>query len=110
MLALVADLPPGFVPPYLKAEAARFGARLAAARGDEESATRGFAEAQAALDALGYRYWSARCRLDRAEWLVERDRPAAVLLAEEAAVVFEELSAPHWARRARALTSESVSV
>jgi hypothetical protein len=106
----ITDLPPGFVPPYLKAEAARFGARLAAARGDDDAANAAFAEAQQQLDSLGYRYWSARCRLDHAEWLAANDRDGAAALASAAGAVFDELAATAWATRARALAPAGAEV
>jgi tetratricopeptide (TPR) repeat protein len=108
--SVVTDLPPGFVPPYLKAEAARFGARIAAARGDAEGAAAGFAEAEEALDALGYRYWVARCRLDHAEWLVADDAVQAMELAGQAAETFDGLGATVWATRARRLLREKATV
>jgi class 3 adenylate cyclase/tetratricopeptide (TPR) repeat protein len=106
----VADLPPGFLPPYLQAEAARFGAHIAAAHGDAEGAARGFAEAEAALDALGYVYWVARCRLDHAEWLAHEDPGQANELAGKAAETFDQLGATVWADRSRRLVRERTTV
>jgi hypothetical protein len=104
------ELPPGFVPPYLKAESARFSARIAAARGDDTTAAAAFADAERQLEALGYPYWLARCRLDHAEWLASSDPAAAAALAAQAAVVFEQLTATTWAARAKVLAPETVSV
>jgi tetratricopeptide (TPR) repeat protein len=109
MLRRITDLAPGFVPPYLKAESARFSARIAAARGDEATAAAGFAQAERELEALGYPYWLARCRLDHAEWLAPRDPGAAGVLAEEAALAFEQLAATPWAARARSLVPQLVT-
>ena len=110
LLHRITDLPPGFVPPYLKAESGRLGARIAAHRGDDETAARLFAEAEDGLERLEYPYWLARCRLDRAEWLAVTDQAAAASLASDAAKVFDELGATVWADRARALTTTTVSV
>src|SRR4051812_2427307 len=49
ILARIRDLPPGFVPPYLRAGCSRFGARIAAARGDAETAERLFVDAEQRL-------------------------------------------------------------
>jgi class 3 adenylate cyclase/tetratricopeptide (TPR) repeat protein len=108
LLAKVADLPPGFVSPYLHAEAARFGARIAAQRGDAGAAERGFASAEEQLAALGYRYWLARARLDHAEWLRGTEAGRAAELATAAAATFEELAAGPWAQRAKAVAVVAV--
>src|SRR3954453_1856002 len=67
MLATIADLPKGLGPAYLRAEVARFTARIAALRGDAGRAEESFADAERQLEALGYSYWLARARLDHAE-------------------------------------------
>jgi tetratricopeptide (TPR) repeat protein len=110
MLGRITELPPGFVSPYLKAESARFAARIAAARGDDDHAAAGFADAERQLEALGYSYWLARCRLDHADWLAPHDPQTAGVLAAQAAAVFEQLAATKWAERAHALVPEAVSV
>jgi hypothetical protein len=110
MLALVTEMPPGFVPPYLKAESARFGARLAAAIGRDDEAERLFVSAAEQLEALGYRYWLARTRLDHAEWLTVTGRPGGGPLAAAAAATFDELLARVWAERARGLQPAAVGV
>jgi tetratricopeptide (TPR) repeat protein len=110
LLDRVRLLPPGFVPPYMRAECSRFGARIAAARGDVDEAERLFDDAERRLADLGYEYWLARARLDHAEWLVSVDRrDAARTPATQASEVFGRLKASAWASRATALVSESAS-
>src|SRR3954453_7928868 len=111
ILARIRDLPPGFVPPYLRAGCSRFGARIAAARGDAETAERLFVDAEQRLAELGYDYWLARARLDHAQWLMTVDRTAdAPDLAAQAAATFDRLKAPLWRERAEAITPETVAV
>jgi hypothetical protein len=111
LLQRIAALPPGFVPPYLRAGCSRFGARLAAARENGDEAERLFVDAAQRLTELGYGYWLARTQLDHAQWLVTVDRQTeAAGLAARAADTFARLRAPLWLDRARAITPESVTV
>ncbi|MGH9072926.1 MAG: hypothetical protein ACRDZQ_02220 [Acidimicrobiales bacterium] len=130
LLALVADQPAGLVPPFLRAQAARFrarfragagtgagdGTRAGAGTGVEARAGAGagehagveedFAESEALLERLGYPYWLAFSRLDHAEWLAAQDRPdRAPELAALAAGTFERLGAVPLLRRARSLVA-----
>ena len=96
--------PAGLVPPYLRQMAVHYRARLAAATGDQVEADRLFGLANDGLAALGYPYWLARARLDRAEWLVSIDRHSeAAEFAGRALATFDELAAPVWSDRARRL-------
>jgi hypothetical protein len=66
-------------------------------------------EAEAGFRELGYPYWTARAQLERAEWLVERDRFSdARDLAAEAATAFEAVGVPPMLARARALADDVV--
>jgi class 3 adenylate cyclase/tetratricopeptide (TPR) repeat protein len=103
-------LPPGFVPAYMQAESSRFGARIAAARGDAPETERLFADAERRLADLGYEYWLARTRLDHAEWLASVDRrDEAYMPAAQAYDAFSRLRASAWVARAAALVPQSVS-
>jgi tetratricopeptide (TPR) repeat protein len=106
LLALVADRPPGNVPPYLRAQMARYRARLAGARGHHHRLDDSFLEAEALFRDLGYAYWLAACQVDHAAWLVAQDRPAeAAALLTDAAGTFERLGASPSLQRARELMS-----
>jgi predicted ATPase/class 3 adenylate cyclase len=94
LVAIVAGRPVGHVPPYLRAQLARFRARLAAARGRHESVAEDFLAADAMLTELGYPYPLALVRRDHGAWLLSRDRAGEArphLLAAEA--TFEALGA-----------------
>ena len=104
VLHRVSEHPRGLVSPYLRAEAARFEARLAARRGDAEVALRQFTAAAEAFQEIGNGYRVARTQLDHAEWLASVGRAdEASALAGLAAPVFERLRATPWAVRARKL-------
>ncbi|MGI8681066.1 MAG: hypothetical protein ACR2JO_02805 [Mycobacteriales bacterium] len=103
-MAIVADRPLGHVPPYLRAQHARYRARLDAARGEHDEVEAGFTTTEDILAELGYPYWLARTRLDHAVWLTERGQPdSAALLAEQAAEVFAQLGAAPALTQARRL-------
>ena len=108
----VADLPPGFVPPYLKAETLLYDARLAVARGDSDAdlVETQFTNAANQLRALGYRYWVARAQLDHAGWLGRTGRAHAGEVAAAAAEAFDDLGATPYAERARTLATNDVTV
>src|SRR5207302_5996429 len=58
----------------LGAQVARFGARLAAARGDDAAVEPGFEEAAELFREIGFRFWLAVALLEHGEWLVEQHR------------------------------------
>ena len=64
LLALLGDLPPGHVPPFLRAQVARGRGLLALAADDRDVARRHFAAAAEVLGALGYAYSLAQVRAD----------------------------------------------
>jgi class 3 adenylate cyclase/tetratricopeptide (TPR) repeat protein len=84
LFALVAERPPGHVPPFLHAQLSRFRARLAAARGERDGVEDDLRAAVAGLDRLDYPYWRALAQADLAEWLRAEGR------AEEAAALLDE--------------------
>ncbi len=97
---LVEERPPGHVGPYLRAQAPRARALLAAARGEQAGVEEGLLGAIDAFRALGYPYWLARTQTDLAAWLIDNGRGAdAAPLLEDAIAVFEHLrAAPALAR------------
>ncbi len=100
VLALLADRPPGHVPPYLQAEVAHYQARLDG--GDDAHGL--YAEAARILRELGYPLFLARVLCDWAQWLTEQARPTeAAVLADEAVAVLEPLGAAPDLARAGAL-------
>jgi len=105
---LVADLErlrAGETTPFLMAQAARFRARLSAARDDA-----GFSSAVAAFRDLSTPFWLAVTLLEQGEWLTARalSSEAAPLLAE-AQEIFTRLHASPWQERlARVANLESL--
>ena len=100
LINVVATRPIGTVPPYLRAQLARFNAMLAAARGDTSTVEADFATAVRILAELGYPYWQAVVQTDLARWLLEHGRSgeASSLLDEAAAVADRLRAAPQQSR------------
>ena len=88
MLTLVRGRGPGDAPPFLRAQLARFGARVRWTRGDRgreiESDLR---SAVGQLDDLGYPYWAALARYDLAVVLTDASEVSAA--GREATKVIE---------------------
>jgi hypothetical protein len=94
LLRMVAEAPPGHVPPYLKAQLARYTALVSIARGETTGVEAGLRSAIETLTKLGYRYWLARAQADLAQWLVGQGRAhQATPLLDEAIATFTELGA-----------------
>jgi tetratricopeptide (TPR) repeat protein len=94
LLDMVTGRPVGHVPPYLRAQLARFRGLLAAARGQHDGVEADLERAADILDDLGYPYHHAVTLLDRAEWLIARSRGAeAPPLLEQAEDVFTHVGA-----------------
>jgi class 3 adenylate cyclase/predicted ATPase len=111
LLAMVAELPPGNVPRYLRAMMARYRARLDAARGRHDHVDANFLDATTRFRELGYPYFLAIAQLDHAAWLVAQDRPAdARELLTAAVVTFERLAATPALLRAQELMSRITHV
>jgi hypothetical protein len=91
--------------PLLEAEATRARARLAAHRGEPESADRGFRRAIKMFGELQTPFYLARAQLEYAELLSATSRDAARVeaLRGEAAAVFEAVGARPWLERAATL-------
>ncbi|MGH2872066.1 MAG: ATP-binding protein [Solirubrobacteraceae bacterium] len=111
LIRLLADLPPGHVPPYLRAQLARGRALLAAAEGEHETVEQGLQSAVAMFEKLGYAYWLAVARIDLAAWLIDRDRgDEAAPLLEQAIETLTLLRAAPALERARQLSETIASL
>jgi hypothetical protein len=112
LLAIVADRPPGHVPPFLRVQHIRFRALVAAARGGDAFAVE--SDLRAAVDgfrSLGYPFWLGRALLDLGEWLTAQGSPeAAVPAIAEAVEIFTALGAKHWQARAEAKRPDNRAV
>ena len=109
LLDQIEALAPGHRPPFLRAQAGRFRARLAAARGENDHAEQGFKTAAQIFREHGIPFWLAVVELEHAEWLATQDRndDAGPLLGE-AREIFERLEAAPWLDRLAA-RSEAVA-
>jgi len=100
LLGEIEALRPGELSPYGQAQGARFGARLAAARGDRERVELGYAAAAGRFRALSMPFLLAVTLLEHAEWLVGQGSIAeAGPLLSEARDTFEQLKASPWLER-----------
>jgi len=107
LLGIVESARPGLVTPYLRAHAARFAARLAAARGDDESVEPGFLAAVLGFRAIKMPFDLAVTLLEHAEWLTQQGRSSeADSGVEEATQIFEQLGAKPWLDRVSRLGTE----
>ena len=84
LVTLLADEPPGHVPPFLRFQLARGRALTDAAAGEQDAVQAGLTAAIDGFRSLGYPYWHAVAQLDLAAWFQSqrRDGDAAPLLAE----------------------------
>ena len=104
LLSLLAQRPPGHVPPYLRAQVARGAGLLAAAAGDLATAEGQLRAAIERLAALAYPYWLARAQTDLASVLIDDHRaPEARVLLDEAITVLKDLRAAPALERAENL-------
>jgi class 3 adenylate cyclase/tetratricopeptide (TPR) repeat protein len=86
------SVPPGSVPPLVKAHLRRADALISASKGATDGVEEALENVERAFAGLGYRYWHARAQLDLAEWLARRgDQERAHALAASAAEVFKQL-------------------
>ena len=74
LIALLGDLPPGHVPPFLRAHLARGRGLLALAADDRAAAHDHLVTAVQMMSALGYPYWLARARTDLGALLIDDGR------------------------------------
>ena len=94
LVELLAELPPGHIPPYLEAQLARARALIDAAEDRHESAEARLRDVIDQFAALGYPYWEAFTQTDLAEWLIGQRRASeADPLLEEAARTLHPLGA-----------------
>ena len=101
LVAEIEAMKPGGQPPFLRAQAARFRARLASSRADRDSVEQGFKTAEQIFREYAIPFWLAVTQLEHAEWLLERGRAeeAEPLLAESREM-FDRLEATPWLERA----------
>ncbi len=104
LLALLANRPPGHVPPFLRAQLARGDGLLAAADADHATAEARFRAAIEELSSLGYPYWVAQVQTDLGGVLIDDHRAAeARVLLDEAIAVLKDLGAAPALERAENL-------
>jgi len=104
MLGIVEQARPGMVPPMLRAQAARFRARLAALRGVDDGVEDGFATAIAGFREIGVPFELAETLLELAEWQEARGRHGeARVSATESRDFFDRLGARPWIDRVQRL-------
>jgi class 3 adenylate cyclase/tetratricopeptide (TPR) repeat protein len=104
LITLLAEAPPGRIPPYLRAELARARGLLAAAEDRHDDAERELMRAVDELCTLGYPYHLALAQTDLARWLIERGREAeAEVPLEQACAVLRGLDATPALARAETL-------
>jgi class 3 adenylate cyclase/tetratricopeptide (TPR) repeat protein len=101
LLARIDAMRPGQRPPTLQAQAARFRAGLAAARGEHDGVEQGFKTAAAIFREHGLTFLLAVTELEHGEWLMGQGRvDEAEPLLTEAREIFERLEATPWLERA----------
>jgi class 3 adenylate cyclase/tetratricopeptide (TPR) repeat protein len=110
LVGRIDEIQPGKRPPFLWAQAARFRARVGAARGELDGVEQGFKTAEAVFREHGLTFFLAITQLEHGEWLTGQGRAddAEPLLAE-AREIFERLEATPWLERARARVGAEVS-
>jgi class 3 adenylate cyclase/tetratricopeptide (TPR) repeat protein len=100
LIRRIEALAPGHRPPFLRAQAARFHARLAAARGEHDHVEQGFKTAEQIFREHSLPFWLAVAQLEHAEWLATRERGEdAASLLDEARDTLERLGAAPWLER-----------
>jgi hypothetical protein len=114
LLALLSARPPGQLPPYMHAHAARARGLLARGGGEHETTEAELRDAVDRFAELGYPYWLAVAATDLADCLIEQDRAAdaAPLLAQaiETLTALGAVPALARARELRALMASSVQI
>jgi hypothetical protein len=110
LLSLLADRPPGHVPPFLRAQLARGDGLLAAADGDRATAAAQIGLAADRLESLAYPYWLAQARTDLAGVLLDDGRPdeARSLLEDTTEVLGRLRAIPALGRAETMLASVSI--
>ena len=104
LIALLADLPPGHIPPFLRHHLARARGLLAAASGEHEQVEADLQAAVSGFEALRYPYWQAVAQTDLAAWLIDQGRTQeAAALLQDAATALQRLGAAPALARAQGL-------
>jgi hypothetical protein len=100
LVSLLAEQPPGHIPPYLAAQLARGRALVAAADGGHDAVEADLGSAIAGFRELRYPYWLAVTNTDLANWLIGQDRQseAAPLLDDAIGSLTSLAAAPALAR------------
>jgi len=100
LLGVIEGLRLGELTPYVQAQGARFGARLAAARGETDRVEPGFEAAARQFADLSMPFARAVTLLEHGEWLTSQARVSeAGPMFEQAHTTFEELRAVPWLQR-----------
>jgi class 3 adenylate cyclase/tetratricopeptide (TPR) repeat protein len=101
LVRLIDALRPGDKPPFLRAQASRFRARLAAIGGENDTVDPNFTDAERTFREFRIPFWLGVTQLEHAEWLRDQGRTdeAEPLLAE-AREIFARLDAAPWLERA----------
>jgi len=109
LIARIDSIPPGRRPPSLRAQSARFRARLAAERRQHEGVEQGFKTAAGIFREHGLTFLMAVTELEHGEWLVAQGRAdEAEQLLAEAREIFERLEATPWSERANVVAHAEV--
>ncbi|MBV9416734.1 MAG: hypothetical protein JO363_17255, partial [Solirubrobacterales bacterium] len=104
LLSVLATLPPGHVPPYLRAHVAHAYGLLAKAKGDASQAESFFSAAIEGFGALGFPYWLATAQTELGALLIEEERVNECRPSlDEARAVFTRLGAAPMLQRVEAL-------
>jgi class 3 adenylate cyclase/tetratricopeptide (TPR) repeat protein len=107
LLQTVREAHSGQVTPWLRAQAARLGARLSTAAGQHDLVEPDFVTAEAGFRDVGAPFDLAVAQTQHAEWLVARGREdKAAPLRDLALATFQSLQAQPWIERLGALSSE----
>jgi class 3 adenylate cyclase/tetratricopeptide (TPR) repeat protein len=110
LLRIVEAFGKGQMTPFAHAQANRFRARVAAARGDAHRAEAAFAAAIGTMHEIGVSFWLAVAKLEHGEWLTAQGRAGeAEPLLDEARETFERLEATPWLERAVQASGEELA-
>jgi class 3 adenylate cyclase/tetratricopeptide (TPR) repeat protein len=110
LLAVPRDFGKGESTPSWRGQTSRLEARLAAARGEQDSVEPNFKAAAGQFREIGVPYWLAVTLGEHAEWLAAQERAdEAAPFVAEARDIFERLKARPWLERLRSLEDSRAS-
>ncbi len=110
LLGVIESLRPGELTPYVQAQGARFGARLAAARKEADRVEAGFDAATRQFEELSMPFLRAVTLLEHGEWLVSQGRSTeAEPMFRQARETFAQLKAAPWLERLDRVSPEIVA-